>query len=131
MQPFSCRDASTGCGASDVNRADEMGREPMPASMVDVDRARREGRRIRRTRRMVPVGAAVAAAVLAVSGANFLGHRTETPSVGSAPRSFDPLVRYAGFGWLPPQLSRQKTQTAVDHLTLEAGLADPKHPVTD
>lgn len=119
-------------GTHDIGSViDEMGREPMPASMVDVKRALRDGRRIRRTRRLVSAGTVAAAVALAVSGANLLGHRAEPVSVGSAPRSFDPLVRYAGFGWLPAKLSRRTTLTAVDQLTLGAGVADPKRPVAD
>ncbi|MGH3373772.1 MAG: hypothetical protein ACRDP6_03440 [Actinoallomurus sp.] len=119
-------------GTHDIRSViDEMGREPMPASMVDVKRALRDGRRIRRTRRLVSAGTVAAVVALAVSGANLLGHRAEPVSVGSAPRSFDPLVRYAGFGWLPAKLSRRTTLTGVDHLTLEAGIADPSRSLTD
>lgn len=115
----------------------EVGREPLPPSGVDVDRARRDGRRIRRTRRLQRVGAAAASIAVVVSAASLLSRITAAPtesgSAGGvrAPVRFDPMVRYADFGWLPSNLTQRTWRTGIDHLTLEAGVADPRRPLTE
>lgn len=104
----------------------EIAREPGPPSTVDVDRAVRDGRRIRRTRRALRAGAAALAVAVAAGVASLLGGPDEPPPVVTAPGRFDPLVRYAGFGWLPAKLTQRTSQTAAGRLTLEAGDTDTR-----
>ena len=94
--------------------------EPPPAR-IDVERARRDGRRRQWTARVaIPAAALTAAAValgIIVTVPHALTPMTErsrpiaapTPSparVLDAPEQFNPLVPYANFGWLPSGFSQ-------------------------
>jgi hypothetical protein len=111
----------------------EAARSPEPPSAVDVDAARRLGRRRLRARRAaLPVLAVVAlAAALTVPGGLLSGHpeRTVASPAVDAPWQFNPLVPYASFGWLPPDYSEslangidsnQGTTSATDFVSREA-----------
>jgi hypothetical protein len=111
----------------------EAARSPEPPSAVDVDAARRRGRRRLRARRAaLPVLAVVAlAAALTVPGGLLSGHseRTVASPVVDAPWQFNPLVPYASFGWLPPGYSEslangidsnQGATSATDFVSREA-----------
>jgi hypothetical protein len=97
--------------------------QPAPASTMYVDRAPADGRRATRLRRLAVVGsAAVVLAVAGVVGAITAGRPSgigpgpgpaATPSIPDvppgptgpavvrAPDTFDPMIQYADFGWLP------------------------------
>lgn len=95
----------------------ELAASPAPSSTVDVRRAAAAGRRRLRVRRMLTSGSAVAGVgVVAVALTQVLGTAPAAgPSVpppgasasstvampAAAPESFDPLVQYAEFGWVP------------------------------
>jgi hypothetical protein len=98
----------------------EMAESPEPAPGIDIDRARRHGRRRLWTRRVAPLAAgAVAAALLtvphALTGAASPGQAplnpqppaasAVAPPAITAPAKFNPLVPYAAFGWLPAGFS--------------------------
>jgi hypothetical protein len=84
---------------------------PAPPSGVDIGLARQRGRRRLRRRRwataLAPVLAATAVAAIIV-GTGALGAPGTRRGTGpvtpvfSLPHRFNPLVRYAAFGWLPP-----------------------------
>src|SRR5262245_25755912 len=98
----------------------DLADSPAPPSMVDIGRATAAGRRKVRLRRTIAGGSA-ALAVVAVAGVISLiisgvvaapgpapvGSAPQTPAPSGrsmpeqAPASFDPMVRYAAFGWLP------------------------------
>jgi hypothetical protein len=99
---------------------DLVATDPPPQSRVDVDLARRQGRRLRRLRRVylpgaAPVAAAVAVAVIASLTAGLSGTQTRTnrPPASdrgrsapmTAPHRFSLLSPYASFGWLPAGFS--------------------------
>jgi hypothetical protein len=102
----------------------ELVKEPQAPSTVDVGRAVRDGRRRRRTRRLLECGAVVAAAGLILGGVGLLGGRTPRPVTVAAPDRFDPMTRYADFGWLPSRLGERSVFIQPEHLTLEARLED-------
>jgi hypothetical protein len=97
--------------------------DPEPPARVDIDAARRRGRRrvlLRRTAQVMagPLSIALAVgAIVAVPHALSSGTRLTVPSAPasspaptvtepkSAPASLDPLVPYAVFGWLPSGFS--------------------------
>jgi hypothetical protein len=110
----------------------ELVKEPQAPSTVDVGRAVRDGRRRRRTRRLLECGAVVAAAGLILGGVGLLGGRTPRPVTVAAPDRFDPMTRYADFGWLPSRLGERSVFIQPEHLTLEAsvpGDGDPRSVV--
>jgi hypothetical protein len=99
---------------------DLVAADQAPPSRVDVDLARRQGRRRRRLRRVylpgaAPVAAAAAVAVIAavtasLSGAQPGAHRPPASHRGrsepiAAPHQFSLLTPYASFGWLPAGFS--------------------------
>ncbi|MDN3353159.1 hypothetical protein [Actinomadura sp. DC4] len=100
----------------------ELVQEPQAPSTVDVGRAVRDGRRRRRNRRMLECGAVVAAVGLILGGVGLAGTRTPRPVTVVAPGRFDPMTRYADFGWLPSRLSERSAFTQPEHLILEASL---------
>lgn len=100
----------------------ELVKEPQAPSTVDVGRAVRDGRRRRRTRRLLECGAVVAAAGLILGGVGLLGGRTPRPVTVAAPDRFDPMTRYADFGWLPSRLGERSVFIQPEHLTLEASV---------
>ncbi|WP_018349693.1 hypothetical protein [Longispora albida] len=107
----------------------------LPPSRVDVGLAMRDGQRTVRRRRVVASGTA-GLAVLAVFTAGALITQSgglpsaavpgagqgagATPGVVAAdgsmqvPERLDPLVRYAGWGWLPPGLSSYRATRSTD-----------------
>jgi hypothetical protein len=102
---------------------------PVPPAKVDVERARRLGRRKLRWRRTgLASGPAVAAvAVIAVVGGLTPlggqpgGHRPATAEQVSPPRRFSPLIPYVAFGWLPPGDAVDGGQLAPTVAYLTAG----------
>jgi hypothetical protein len=116
----------------------------IPASTVDVARARRDGRRLRIRRSAAPaallgvvitVGVLFADGVLptgASSGGAATTHarkgharRPEHASGPMAPASFDPLAIYPTFGWLPPGFGVSSPPTAQ---TATQSFADASGP---
>jgi hypothetical protein len=96
--------------------------EPLP-SRIDVDAARRAGRRQRITRVIIPAAVATAlAAGLIVTVPHALSPRAERDVPPAAPTSpamsatvfktapvrFNPLTAYASFGWLPAGYSPER-----------------------
>jgi len=111
----------------------EMVREPESASTIDLGRAVRDGRRRRRTRRLLGCCAVVSAAGLVLGGVSLLGTKAPRTITVTAPERFDPMTRYADFGWLPPRLSEQSVWNEPERLTLEAsvpGIEPTVHPAS-
>jgi hypothetical protein len=115
---------------------------PAPASTVDIDLARRRGRRTVLLRRVGVAGsaaAAVLAVVITVGAVAYgptgvgpspapagTGPRPTATAVALAPEKFDAMTQYADFGWLPdggPE-SRQLS-TGVDWMRLDAAYPTP------
>ena len=100
--------------------------EPLP-SRIDVDAARRAGRRRRITRVIIPAAVAALAAGLIVTVPHALSPQAErdvppAASTSSAPSAtvfktapvrFDPLTTYADFGWLPAGYSPERAGDAI------------------
>jgi hypothetical protein len=93
---------------------DELAESPAPPSGLDAGRAIRDGRRLRRTRRLATAGVALAVtAALAGGIAVVPQHRTgsdpatpvPSPHWLGAATPHDPLTAPASFGWLPPGLT--------------------------
>jgi hypothetical protein len=99
---------------------DRVARTELPPSTVDVPRARQAGRRRLTIRRVGVPGMllGVVSVIVFLLASNVLpggaaGYRTpstgsrhtSSPAAPGAPRSFDPLAIWAGFGWLPPGFS--------------------------
>jgi hypothetical protein len=120
---------------------DQVATDQAPPSRVDLDLARRRGRRLRRLRRVylpgaAPVAAAAAVAVIAALTASLSGPPTRPhhPASGhkrtaqiAAPHRFSLLTPYAGFGWLPAgfSLGDQYDQSATElDMTATAPLSD-------
>jgi hypothetical protein len=106
--------------------------EPLPPSSVDLARAMAAGRRRVFTRRVLAVATAgltvigIAIGVGAVARPPTAARPAPVSSVppspvpAAAPTSFDPMVRYAAFGWLPSDFTRLTTNTRADQFTLIA-----------
>jgi hypothetical protein len=96
---------------------------PEPAHRIDIDRARRRGRRSLRVRRLAAPALAVVAVAAAVTVPRAIfsgtGERVVVPQASptisapvpamprSAPATLNPLVPYADFGWLPAGFSEK------------------------
>jgi len=120
---------------------DLVATDQAPPSRVDVNLARRQGRRRRKLRRVylpgaAPVAAAAAVAVIAALTASLSGaqpaahppasHRERSGPI-TAPRRFSLLTPYAGFGWLPAgfQLGDQYDQSTSElDMTATAPVSD-------
>jgi hypothetical protein len=102
---------------------------PPPPSRVDVEGAMTTARRRARAKTWT----SVAASILVVGAAAGVTYTvierpppattvTTVPTVAQAPGRFDPLTRYASFGWLPeePQLTWQNTLITTDRFDLSA-----------
>jgi rRNA maturation protein Nop10 len=100
----------------------ELAKEPPVPSTIDVARAVQDGRRRRRTRRMLECGAVVTAVGLILGSVGLLGARTPGPVTVAAPGRFDPMTRYADFGWLPSRLSERSVWIQPERLILEASV---------
>ena len=113
------------------------GGEP-PPSRVDIGLARSRGRRLLRWRRAGLAGApllaaAAVAGVIVAAGAvggspRGAGGPAAGGSHGGATGRFNPLVRYASFGWLPPGQSVWSGGTGRTQMYLNAG---PKPGIAD
>ncbi len=120
---------------------DLVATDQAPPSRIDLDLARRRGRRLRRLRRVylpaaAPVAAAAAVTLIAALTAGLSGshapakhpasgHRRTAPI--ASPHRFSLLRPYASFGWLPAgfQLGDQYDQsTAETDVTASAPLSD-------
>lgn len=119
---------------------EDLAHTPPPPSRVDVPRAMATAQRRARTRAwtsaaasvlVVGVAAGLTYAVIDRSpSATGSSVATTAPApVTNAPRRFDPLIRYASFGWLPeqPALSWRNTAISGDQFALNASeyLPDP------
>lgn len=85
--------------------------DPEPPTTVDVAAARRRGHRRQQARRVVvPVAVALAvAAAVIVPVTQFRGAPDPSPAVPTqAPSTFNALVPYAAFGWLPAGFSESR-----------------------
>lgn len=107
---------------------DELAAAPPPATSVDVERAVGAGRRRVTRRRRTAVGGVALTVCLVLGGAVGLStldrdHRPAPAEPLAARASFDPLVPYASFGWLPAGLSDRETRSRRHLLVLEA--SDP------
>jgi len=120
---------------------------PEPPPRVDLDRARRRGRRWLWARRTAAPALTVAAVVgtLTVPHAFSVDHsertvvppqHTSSPVSLTAPARFDPLVPYASFGWLPRGFSEAAAASidydsgfaaASDFVSLEAAAPSAGH----
>ncbi|AUI59294.1 hypothetical protein [Amycolatopsis sp. BJA-103] len=112
---------------------DDLAQAPAPPSRVDVVGAVTTARRGRRVRTATSVAASVLVAGLATTLTYAVIDRSPPPTgssapppaaapAPSAPARFDPLVRYASFGWLPEQdtLDWRTTSINGERLTLKA-----------
>jgi hypothetical protein len=103
---------------------DDLADTPAPPPRVDVRRAVTVGRRQTRVRAWTSAAASVLVVGLAV-GVTYAVTSTDNPTaptgatpvatqpVTTAPERFDPLVRYASFGWLPDESTLGWRTTAV------------------
>lgn len=126
----------------------DLARTPAPPSRVDLARAMATPRRRSRPRAWVPAAASIlvvcglaGATTYAVTnvdrsppGARSTGQSAapvtiSTPPVITAPRRFDPLIRFASFGWLPEQhtLGWRGTSINAERFDLSVGdyIPDP------
>ncbi|HEX5542225.1 MAG TPA: hypothetical protein VFX60_11805 [Micromonospora sp.] len=110
--------------------------EPLPPSAVDIGRALVAGRRRVRHRRLASAAAASCAVLALVGGITVIvageapdGSRppvaqeptaSPPPMPARAPAAFEPLHRYAAFGWLPDGLADSFVETGTDQLLLGA-----------
>ncbi|MFD0577373.1 hypothetical protein [Dactylosporangium darangshiense] len=89
-----------------------------PATTVDIGRAAATGRRNARLRQAAIACAAALTALVIVAGAGLMigsrPERTSPPLEVAAPASFETLVQYAEFGWLPDGLTDRTTRTEPD-----------------
>lgn len=109
--------------------------DPLPPSAVDLGRAVTDGRRRERYRRLATV-VATGCAVLAVAGGVAVAVERPVPSVpagvaaapmpAQAPATFNPMVRYAAFGWVPDWLTESRTTTGVDGFLTSVAARDGK-----
>ncbi len=119
---------------------ERVARANVPASLVDVARARKAGRRRLRIRRagvpaasfgvVIAVGALFAGGVLPTNATNrgaaaAHAHKPNHASGPMAPASFDPLAIYATFGWLPPGFSVVNPPTAQTTTQSFANVSGP------
>jgi hypothetical protein len=101
---------------------------PPPPSRVDVAHAMTMARRRARARTWTSVAASVLVAGVAAGVTYAVIERPPPASPAAAapatdaPARFDPLTRYASFGWLPaqPQLTWQNTSITTDRVDLNA-----------
>jgi hypothetical protein len=112
--------------------------DPLPPSAVDLERALTDGRRKVRRRRLTTVVAAGCAVLAVAGGVSVAANRPSggmppavVPSVPAsaltastlparAPATFDPLRRYAAFGWLPDGLTETHIETGSQQLFTSA-----------
>jgi hypothetical protein len=106
--------------------------DPLPPSAVDLERALTDGRRRVRYQRLATVVAACCA-VLATAGVAVALDRpaaqervdvASAPMPEQAPATFDPLRRYAAFGWLPDAVTDVRTKTGLDGMLVSASKQD-------
>jgi hypothetical protein len=101
--------------------------DPLPPSSVDIGLAIVHGRRHVRRRRITGMLAA-GLSVIALVGTviTVRGHGDELsltpaqPLPSEAPSAFDPMARYATFGWLPRGQTVTSTSTALDQLLVRS-----------
>ncbi len=117
----------------------DLAESPAPPSTVDIRRAASVGRRTVRLRRALTGGSAAIAvvALTGVLGVLINGGTGSTPQPGPigtasqtpppdrpmperAPTAFDPMMRYAEFGWLPDGVSDLGFTATADSLRLDA-----------
>lgn len=117
---------------------DDLANTPPPAPRVDVAHAMTTARRRARTRAWTSAAAAVLVVGVA-AGLTYTVIDRPSPATGvsptvaapvtRAPQRFDPLVRYASFGWLPEKdrLTWRNTSITGEKMTLTASeyLPDP------
>ncbi len=114
-----------------------------PPCGVSVALARRRGRQRRRLLRVylpgaAPVAAAIAVALILTLSASLRGgsaggseHERSKPAAPVAPSSFNPLVPYASFGWLPAGFSDTAAAGASDESTATSVTLQALAPATD
>lgn len=110
---------------------EDLAATPAPPSRVDVTRAMADARRRTQVRARVSVAASVLVVGLAAGVTYAVVDRSPgtgaadaaTPMVAHAPARFDPLVRYASFGWLPEQDAMRWRTTSIteERFTAKAG----------
>lgn len=111
---------------------DTAAAEPPPATQVDIGRAIKTGRgRVTRRRRLAIGGVALTVClVLGGSASLFALDRKPAPepaATPSPPATFDILVPYAAFGWLPAGVPDREVASIPSQLRLEAtDLAKPE-----
>jgi hypothetical protein len=107
--------------------------EPLPPSAVDIGRALTDGRRRVRHQRLATVVAAGCAVLAVAGGVAFAVERpvgpepanvSAAPMPAQAPEGFDPMRRYAAFGWLPDGLRNWHTKTGLDGFLINASAQD-------
>lgn len=117
---------------------------PAPVSRVDIELARRRGRRVILFRRVGVAGSAAVAVIAvvmlvgAVTGGGFAGFgpapigNSPVPATSPtaavalvAPKEFDPLTQYVDFGWLPDGASSTTISTGRDWQRLAAVYPPP------
>ncbi|MGB3438593.1 MAG: hypothetical protein WBA97_07540 [Actinophytocola sp.] len=94
----------------------DLAETPAPPSRVDVPRAATTARRQARVRTWTMTAAAsVLVAGLVVGVTYAVGGGTPAPEpVAGAPARFDPLIRYASFGWVPDENKMNSSLTVVN-----------------
>jgi hypothetical protein len=91
-----------------ATRLEELAETPAPPMDIDVEHARRLGQRRLYTRRATLVAGVGLAAGAATLAAPAVLRRDPAPvtSVPTDPRSGNPMIAYAEFGWLPDSITR-------------------------
>jgi hypothetical protein len=114
---------------------DDLADTPAPPPRVDVSRAVTVGRRQTRVRTWTSIAAASVLVVGLAAGVNYAvsGGSTESATVASAPARFDPLVKYASFGWLPEASKLNSTFTSINAMRFATQarqyIPDPDQPM--
>jgi hypothetical protein len=94
----------------------DLAETPAPPSRVVVPRPVRRRRRYVHSRTWLSAAAAAVVVALLAVGAYVVtgGSPTSTDPAAAAPERFDPLMRYASFGWVPDEARMNSRSTVVN-----------------
>jgi hypothetical protein len=106
----------------------DLAETPAPPSRVSVPGAVSAVRRQARTRTWLATAAASVLVVALAAGTYVVTGGSQEPTepapVANAPERFDPLVRYASFGWLPDKDRMNSSLTAVNDVAFSTAVSE-------